>query len=222
MDRASNIAKYANNKIDRPTEIYAEQFAASDPLILSARCGVQYDEVLQAFKLRALNRDVYVYWPSMKAKFVDGASYVEQDVPANLRILLGRLLLEGKLVPSSNKFITYSDIPWGQSYIKPFEGRCLKRFAFMFKNSEQFAKSAIAAGAIAVKDGKASSDACFDFEVVEKIWVRLSYWDADEEFPPSTQILFSDNIVFAFTAEDVANMGDILLNELKAHIRIDS
>ena len=35
-------------------------------------------------------------------------------------------------------------------------------------------------------------------------------WEGDEEFPPSSQILFSDNFPVSFQAEDMAVMGDVI------------
>jgi hypothetical protein len=40
-------------------------------------------------------------------------------------------------------------------------------------------------------------------------------WAGDEEFPPGAQILFDDNFVFAFTAEDLAALGEVALDRLK-------
>ncbi|HIQ95452.1 MAG TPA: DUF3786 domain-containing protein [Candidatus Limivivens merdigallinarum] len=37
----------------------------------------------------------------------------------------------------------------------------------------------------------------------------------DEEFAPSAQILFSDNFPVAYTAEDVAYIGDVVLDYMK-------
>ena len=45
--------------------------------------------------------------------------------------------------------------------------------------------------------------------------IQFLLWLADEEFPPNAQILFSDNFRYAFTAEDMANIGDIVLNRMK-------
>ena len=45
---------------------------------------------------------------------------------------------------------------------------------------------------------------------------KFLLWLGDDEFPPNAQILFSDNFRYAFTAEDLANIGDILLNRMKA------
>ena len=45
--------------------------------------------------------------------------------------------------------------------------------------------------------------------------MRLIVWAGDDEFPPSAQMLFSDNFPNAFNAEDRAVIGDLLIHELK-------
>ena len=46
--------------------------------------------------------------------------------------------------------------------------------------------------------------------------MQLILWEGDEEFPPSSQILFSDNFPVSFQAEDMAVMGDVIIGSLKA------
>ena len=49
------------------------------------------------------------------------------------------------------------------------------------------------------------------------LFVRLILWAGDDEFPPSAQILFSDNFPAAFTqGEDMAVVGDVTIDMLKA------
>ena len=45
--------------------------------------------------------------------------------------------------------------------------------------------------------------------------VRFLLWAGDEEFPPSAQILFSDNFPLCFKAEDLAVVGDVAIGTLK-------
>ena len=53
---------------------------------------------------------------------------------------------------------------------------------------------------------------------MEGDWPCLLYtsWEGDDEFPPSSQILFSDNFAACFAAEDLAVVGDISINMMKA------
>ena len=51
----------------------------------------------------------------------------------------------------------------------------------------------------------------------------LSYRDlpwGDEEFPPSAQILFSDNFALAFSPEDVAYVVDVILDYMKSITKV--
>ena len=60
-----------------------------------------------------------------------------------------------------------------------------------------------------------TGDAGYEFSFMEGLYMRFMIWAGDEEFPPSAQILFSDNFKLAFTAEDLAYVGDVSINYLK-------
>lgn len=51
----------------------------------------------------------------------------------------------------------------------------------------------------------------------EDLRLCLILWEGEPEegFPPSAQILFSDNFPAAFSAEDVAYVGDIVMDYMK-------
>ena len=59
------------------------------------------------------------------------------------------------------------------------------------------------------------SDCGWELELMEGLTIQFLLWVGDDEFPPNAQILFSDNFRYAFTAEDLANVGDIVLNRMK-------
>jgi hypothetical protein len=44
-------------------------------------------------------------------------------------------------------------------------------------------------------------------------------WEGDDEFPPSAQILFSDNFPVSFQAEDMAVMGDVIIGAMKSYLK---
>ena len=49
----------------------------------------------------------------------------------------------------------------------------------------------------------------------QDLTIQFLLWLGDDEFPPNAQILFSDNFRYAFTAEDMANIGDIVIGRMK-------
>ena len=59
-------------------------------------------------------------------------------------------------------------------------------------------------------------DAGYEFAFLDELRLQFLLWEGDEEFPPSAQILFSDNFSSAFAGEDMAYVGDISIGTLKA------
>ena len=53
------------------------------------------------------------------------------SLPAQTFIM--RYLLEGQYIASSGKFMTFREVPtYGELYIQPFTGRCIKRLTYGF------------------------------------------------------------------------------------------
>ena len=189
-----------------PIEYYRGVFAAADPEELSAKSRVPYAD--GRFTLTLLTRPVPVTWPEMEAVFTDDGT----AAAPNIRILLGRLLMEGVLTPASGRLLAYTDMPWGNVYAQQFRGRCILRLAGTYGRCiERFRSACEALGG----QRAASGDASYDMPFLPGLTVRLILWEGDEEFQPQAQILFSDNFPAAFQAEDNAVVGDILLNALK-------
>ena len=195
-----------DNKVGVPMEHYKAVFAAADPEALSQRSCVPYAD--GKFSLTLLGRPVTVSWPEMESRFADDGA----QTASNTRILLARLILEGTLVASAGKLLAYTDMPWGNVYAQQFRGRCILRLAGTYgSNLPGF--DAAAARVAGVKAD--SGDRSYDLPFLEGLTVRLILWEGDEEFRAAAQILCSDNFSSAFSAEDIAVVGDVLLNAMK-------
>ena len=122
-------------------------------------------------------------------------------------------MLEGKYQPAGEKYVTYREIPNGELYFRQFEGRCMMRlkYGFGFK-LDKFREGMEKIGARKVNMG----DIAYEFELIDGLSMIFIFWEGDEEFEPSDQILFSDNFPAAFEAEDFAVAGDISIGNLKA------
>ena len=87
------------------------------------------------------------------------------------------------------------------------------RLAFGFGNKqEQFQRAMEKIGAKRLSHG----DIAYEFEFLDGYYLQMILWAGDDEFPPSSQILFSDNFPNAFQAEDMAVVGDITITMIKA------
>ena len=195
-----------DHKVGVPMEHYKAVFAAADPAALAQRSCVPYAD--GAFSLTLLGRPVTVSWPEMVARFGDDGA----ETASNTRILLARLILEGTLAASAGKLLAYTDMPWGNVYAQQFRGRCILRLAGTYGgNLPGFDAAAKTVGGSAAESG----DRSYDVPFLDGLTVRLILWEGDEEFRPTAQILFSDNFSAAFSAEDIAVVGDVLLNAMK-------
>lgn len=195
-----------NNKIEKPLEHYTALFAASEPEELARRSGADYAD--GSFSLTLLSQRVLVRHPSMEAVLADSGAAL---LPST-KILLGRFLLEGTVLPATGKFLAYSQLPWGSVYNAQFTARCIRRMAAVYgADIKRFSAACEALG------GKklSGADAAYELEFLEGLFVRLLLWEGDDEFPASAQFLFSDNFSAAFTAEDIAVVGDTVLSALR-------
>ena len=193
-----------NNKEELPLEYYLAKFREGDPQEMADRCALPFDG--KRFTIHLLGDTFTVSHPDYD---------IQGDrAPTNPeRILFLRYLLDGKFTPPTGVFRTYREFPWGEVYLQQFTGRCIKRFAFSYNGrTELLGRIMERLPAHPVKMG----DIGYELELMEGLSMQLILWQGDDEFPPNAQILFSENFRDAFTAEDMANIGDIVLNRMKA------
>ena len=204
-----------DNKERIPLEHYLSEYRNIDPKEAAERCGVEYDEEKQQFHIRLMGFRYLVDFPEFAVHKEDeneeGAFLLLDMVPAKIIVL--RFLISAQVVKSSGKFLTYREVPWGEVYFRQFEGRCLMRLKFGFG----FKLDKFAEGMEKIPGVKKLSlgDVSYEFEFINGLHVRFILWAGDEEFPPSSQILFEDNFPYAYQAEDLAVVGDISITTLK-------
>ena len=198
-----------------PFEHYMDLFQKADAKEMSQRTGLPYDEENGTFTLRLMGVTYLVKHPEFEVTHVeeDVIGYYPLESAVNARILVLRYLVEGKEAPATGKFLTYRETPWGSVYLRQFTGRCIMRFAYGFGNKQHLFQTAMEkVNAEKLTQG----DISYEFEFLNGYKLRMILWAGDEEFPPSSQILFSDNFPIAFQAEDMAVVGDITISMIKA------
>ena len=107
-------------------------------------------------------------------------------------------------------------MPWGELYITPYTGRCLTRAAFTFGTQvPAFAAACERMGGEKLPHG----DAGYGFGFLGGYRMQIMIYAGDEEFPPSSQILYSDNFASGFSAEDRVVAGDILISAIRQEMK---
>lgn len=207
-----NSKRNPNQQLEHPLALYKERYRALDPHEAAGRCRVPFDEGEGAFTLTLLSHPLKVSWPEYKVSPAHPDSCPKSLYTGEVQILIIRFLLEGRMTEPTGRFIAYREMPWGAVYDKNFEGRCIKRLAYGFGSRlDAFARAAARLGGVPGPKGDASADLPF----LPDIRVRVALWAGDDEFPPNSQILFSGNVPDAFSTEDAAVIGDVLIDALK-------
>ena len=196
-----------NNKEEVPFSYYAELYSKADKAEIGNRLGVTAKNGV--FSVTLMGK---TYTVTETAEITDE----QGNAPAlPVQTFLLRYLLEGKNVPALGNWKTFREMPWGELYIKPYTGRVLTRAAFTFGTRvASFCAAAEKMGATPVNHG----DAGYEFSLVGDYHIRLLVWAGDDEFPPSAQVLYSDNFEEGFAPEDRVVAGDILITAIKANM----
>ena len=198
-----------NHKEEVPFSHYEERFRSLDPQETVERPGVRWDGT--EFHINLLGREYAISHPEYAIRTMDGGALP----PLPVQTFLLRYLQESKRIAWLGEWKTFREMPWGEMYIKPYTGRVLTRAAFTFGTRlDHFNKAAESMGAVPVSHG----DAGWEFEVIGDYRMRILIWEGDDEFPPSAQILYSDNFVDGFAAEDRVVAGDILISTVKTNM----
>lgn len=201
-----------NNKEEVPFAHYVEKFRALCPEEAAQRCGVAFEN--GAFTLRLLDTTYHIAWPEYAISADCAAGFALENLPCQTFLL--RFLLEGKKAEPAFGFKTFREMPWGEMYIGPYTGRCLTRAAFTFGTRlEAFSAACRAMHA----EELSHADAGFGFDFLGGYRMQLMVYAGDEEFPPSGQILYSDNFSAGFAAEDRVVAADILISAVKQQMQ---
>ncbi|GHV54796.1 hypothetical protein AGMMS49579_16100 [Spirochaetia bacterium] len=213
MDNKSFFDSYDRDQKNRkPLEHYAGLYKNLTPQEIANRCNLLFDEKESAFSLRILGKEHRALYPEFA--LLDNEEKTVKSPYENILFL--RYLCEGKYFPAQGKQLSYNEIPWGNVYYRNFEGRCLKRCAMSFGKDIPAFKNLMEKNSQLRAEAMRTGDAGYRFEFLNGLFVSIILWGADDEFPPSAQMLFDDNFVFAFTAEDIAVVGEVIIGGLKS------
>ncbi len=196
-----------NHKEEVPFSHYEEKFKTLDPAEVTGRLPfVTFDGT--AFTMTLLGREYTIAWPVYALSAADGF-----QPPLPVQTFLLRCLLEAKNAAWAGAWKTFREMPWGEMYQKPYSGRVLSRAAYGF--GFKVAKFAAACESLSAKK-LTHGDAGYEFDFFGPYKMQILIWEGDDEFPPSAQVLYTDNFASGFAAEDRVVAGDILISHIKS------
>lgn len=109
--------------------------------------------------------------------------------------------------PVTGKWISFTELPGGRFYTRAFQGYTGQEIARKFREDlEGFRWAAEVLGGRPVELGSAA----YEFQVLPKVPILVVYWQGDEDFPSSCQILFDAAVSRHLPTDACAIMGSTL------------
>ncbi len=208
-----DFAYEKDNKERVPFEHYKAEYEKLNPQDISVRTGYPYSEETGCFTVRFLGKEYEIGFPEFTVRRTqEDETYCPLLSMNAAQILMIRYLIGGCRASGTGKFLTYREAPWGEVYYRQFNGRCMMRLAFSYGSRiGDFCSALEKLGAKKIHAG----DAGYEIEVFDQFFIRFQIWAGDDEFPPSSQILFSDNFPAVFHAEDLVVACDVIIGTMK-------
>lgn len=192
--------------------MYWEELKAMAPSEVCRRSLARYNENENAYELRLLNDDLLVH--PEKRKVVRAAQPAsENDPPPNFNTVLVSVhyLLRAREVPIANEYVTDSQMTDGAFFFKGPHAlpswRVEKRFG---NDATAFMEKGRLIGGAPIKFG----DAGLEFLVLPRIQIAYVLWEADEEFPARSRILFDASADKHFALDVVWAMCNLVTEKL--------
>ncbi len=107
--------------------------------------------------------------------------------------------------------LTFATISGAMTYDKVYQGRVIGRLCHTAgRDAETLIKAAVALDARESDGG----DKAFEFPLFPKLSLKLIWYAADDEFPPSATILLPENLSAALSIEDIVVLSEQLVASL--------
>lgn len=172
------------------------------------KAGANYEkgEGGESLTLYFLREPYTIQFPQMEFH-----SPSQKVVSLVIRILLLHYLIRADGKPLTGKWVAYKDIPGGLLYAGVFARRVTEPLERRFgKAARPFKETGIRSGGESVEIG----DASFILHAFPYVPLQYILWEADEEFPPSVQLLFDASVDHYLALEDMVVLGQITTGRL--------
>jgi hypothetical protein len=159
------------------------------------------------FRLPMWGREVIVEAPSFTARIGETGSELSIDQQALLLFYFRHAQGGGP----DGRLVSFSELPGGRFYNAAFQGYSGNALAQAFKaDRAAFERAAEKLEGEPVPLGEAA----YTFRVLPRVVLGVVYWEGDEDFPASMQVLFDTAAVRHLPVDVCAIMGGMLARRL--------
>jgi hypothetical protein len=203
-----------------PGRVYQlrQELQAFNPEVLAEHTSASYipastgpENPSGEFRLPFWNREIALDYPGFVARDPETGKELSLDVQA---ILLFHFQTS-RGTPVTGRWIAFSELPDGRFYSSAFQGYTGSALAQVIQEERgAFEKACLTSGGKPFEMG----DEAYTFHPLPRIPLLAVYWQGDEDFPASIQILFEASIVHHLPTDVCAILGSMLTRRIiKAH-----
>ena len=195
-------------------ELSKKEISEKNPDLLAGYTGAQIqrdDRGNVSFSLDFLNQKIRSPWPDLQ--FSNEAS--GEELPIQQQILLMHYLVgawNAHGAGVTGEWIAFQDVPDGRFYLDAFMKRAKVPMLSTFGQNPELLKELAGNvyGATVLEHG----DISMEVKALPLVPVALIIWRGDDEFPPEGNLLFDQNIISIFSAEDIAWLAGMVVYPL--------
>jgi hypothetical protein len=199
-----------NNLIQKPLEHYSAIYRRLDPHVVAKRTNLSFDSQKGVFRLHLVGTTHHVTWPD----FCLMDAYGRECGTVYEAILMLRYLCEGVHVPATGREIAYREFTDARLQESKFTALTTRQIIKEFGNDLDSFKRVMEAHPELHAQALEKCDAGYRLMFLDGLPLSIRMWKGDDEFLPSAQVLFDENFRFAFSTEDIAVAGTILIDRL--------
>ena len=203
MDQKQEQTRQSN--MDAALKIAKEEFAKRDPKEIAEKAGGEYESAScsnSLISLRLLGQEYTLVHPDGG---IESPDHHQVGLVAHILLLHYLLYASGK--PLSCELFSYKDIPGGEIYFNVFRKRVEMPILNAYGDDpEGFEKACEGSGGLEVPMG----DVAYQFQAFPNIPITYVYWNGDDEFPASVQVLFDSSIKDYLPLEDIVFLSEML------------
>jgi hypothetical protein len=187
-------------------EVALEKYRRQDPLFAARQTGTFYDGEKRCFTFESMGRETRVTFPGGEACWAGESTPLSMD----WHLITINYLARGDGRPLTGRLISYRELDGGQVFFPNLKEKTIDRLGAVLGQK----KPAEILRIFSLYKGQ-PVDGCdlgALFHLFPRFPVTIKLWLADEEFPPSANILFDAAAGGYLHTEDIAAAASIVAN----------
>ncbi len=184
----------------------------ADPLEIAGRALVEYDLEESVYVVPFLNTAALCYPETEEIEVLGRLGHFSKDFQLNLVVL--HYLLYARDKPVANKWVSEKDLPGGGLFFTAAHALPMESLTGAFDARP----SLLDAAALSIGGEKADMGGLsYRFRILPRIPILMIFWIRDEEFEPSSHVLFDETICAHLSSLDLVYalvnvFADVLLD----------